>query len=192
MDLAGLDLAHEIFVPTQWDHEEDKARIAAGRPAGVWLGIPSLVDDSLGPAGDHPLAISGIAAWDIGRPWNEVRDEHAREMIEIAERVIPGLGSNIKFLETATPETLARFTRNAGGAMYGWEHTVNQVGTRRLPHATPIEGLFLSGSWTIPGSGSLRSFASGVHTAAMILRAEGAGPPLPGAAAAAANLPEID
>ena len=91
MDLDGLDLAHEIFVPTQWDHEEDKARIAAGKPAGVWLGIPSLVDDTLGPAGDHPLAISGIAAWDIGRPWNEVRDEHAREMIEIAERVIPGL-----------------------------------------------------------------------------------------------------
>ena len=36
----SLDLAHEVFVPTEWDHEEDKARIAAGRPAGVWIGIP--------------------------------------------------------------------------------------------------------------------------------------------------------
>jgi prolycopene isomerase len=192
LDLESLDLAHEIFVPTQWDHDEDKARIAAGRPAGVWLGIPSLVDDSLGPPGDHPLAISGIAAYDIGRPWSEAREEHAREMIELAERVIPELGANIKFMETATPETLQRFTRNSDGAMYGWEHVPTQVGTRRLPHTTPIDGLLLSGSWTIPGSGSLRSFASGVHTAAMILRMEGAGPPLPGAAAAAANLPEID
>jgi phytoene dehydrogenase-like protein len=190
-DLHSLDVAHEVFVPTQWDHEEDAARIAAGKPAGVWLGIPSLVDDTLGPAGDHPIAISAIAAYDLGRPWNEVREAYTQELIEIAERVIPDLGKNIKFLETATPDTLHRFTRNAGGAMYGFEHTPTQIGTKRLPHATPIDGLLLSGSWTIPGSGSLRCFASGVHTAAMILRAEGAGPPLPGAAAAGANLPEL-
>ena len=192
MDLESLDLAHEIFVPTQWDHEQDTEHIAAGRPAGVWLGIPSLVDDSLGPAGDHPLAISAIAKYDIGRPWNDLRDDYTRELIKIAERVIPDLSKNIKFLETATPDTLHRFTRNRAGAMYGWEHTPTQIGTRRLPHATPVEGLLLSGSWTIPGSGSLRCFASGVHTAAMILRELGAGPPLPGAAAAGANLPEID
>ena len=189
-DLHALDVAHEVFVPTQWDHEEDAARIAAGRPAGVWLGIPSLVDDTLGPAGDHPIAISAIAAHDIGRPWNDVREQYTRELIELAERVIPELGRNLKFLETATPDTLHRFTRNAGGAMYGFEHTPTQIGTKRLPHATPIDGLLLSGSWTIPGSGSLRCFASGVHTAAVILGAEGAGPPLPGDAAATANLPE--
>lgn len=192
MELESLDLAHEVFIPTQWDHEEDTARIAAGRPAGVWLGIPSLVDDSLGPAGDHPLAISAIAAYDIGRPWDEVREEYTRELIEIAERAIPDLGDNIKFLDTATPETLQRFTHNRDGAMYGFEHTPTQIGTRRLPHNTPIDGLLLSGSWTIPGSGSLRGYASGIHTAAMILRMEGAGPPLPGAASAAANLPDID
>jgi len=192
MDLRSLDLAHEIFIPTQWDHEEDEKHIAAGRPAGVWVGLPSLVDDSLGPAGDHPLAISAIAAYDIGRPWDEVRQEYSDALIKMTERVIPGLGRNIKFLETATPDTLVRFTRNSGGAMYGWEHPPTQVGTRRLSHDTPVGRLFLSGAWTIPGSGSLRSFASGVHTAGLILRAEGAGPPLPAQAATSANLPTID
>ena len=111
-------------------------------------------------------------------------------MIEIAERVIPGLRENIKFLETATPgDAAARFTRNAGGAMYGWEHTPNQVGTRRLPHATPIDGLLLSGLVDDPGLGLAALFASGVHTAAMILREAGRRPAVAGRGAAAAREP---
>jgi prolycopene isomerase len=192
IDLAELDLAHETFIPTGWDHEEEADNIAAGRPAGTWIGVPSLIDPSLAPAGEHALAISAIAAHDIGRPWEEHRDAYCELLLELAERAIPGLRKRIQFLETATPVTLERFTSNSGGAIYGWEQTPLQSGTRRLPHVTPIEGLLLSGHWTLPGSGSTRSFASGVHTAGIVLRMLGAGPPLPPSAATAANLPSLD
>lgn len=192
MDLGSLDLGHETFIPTQWDPEADAAHIAAGRPAGAWIGVPSLIDDSLAPPGDHALAVSAIAAWDIGRPWESVRAEYTDALLVLAERVIPGLRANVKFLETATPETLVRYTSNSEGAMYGWEQTPNQSGTQRLPQVSPVRGLLLSGSWTIPGSGSLRCFASGVQTAGIVLHELGAGPPLPGEAAARARLPDLD
>jgi prolycopene isomerase len=192
LDLKALDLAHEIFLPNQWDHNEDAANIAAGRPAGVWIGAPSILDDSLGPAGEHVLTITSIAPYDLGRPWNSVRAHYAEAMLKIAERAIPGLRKHITFLETATPETLARYTSNSGGAMYGWEQTPNQSGTQRLGHVTPLRGLLLSGAWTLPGSTSLRCFASGVQTAGIVLAQLGAGPPLPEEAALRANLPDHD
>jgi prolycopene isomerase len=190
LDLSGLDLAHETFIPSEWDQDSDEARIAAGEPAGVWVGIPTLIDPQLAPAGEHALAVSAVAAHDIGRPWTEHADAYCEELLKRAERLIPGLRENLKFLETATPETFVQFTSNSGGAMYGWEQTPAQSGTRRLSHQTPIDGLLLSGQWTLPGSGSLRCFASGVHTAQMVLRRSGAGDALPGFGAA--NLPDLD
>jgi len=192
IDLAGLDLAHEVFIPSSWDHEEEAGNIAAGRPAGTWIGAPSLIDPALAPAGEHALTISAIAAYDIGRPWDEHREQYCELLFELAERVIPDLRKRVQFLETAAPPALERFTSNSQGAIYGWEQTPLQSGTRRLPHVTPIEGLLLSGHWTLPGSGSTRSFASGVHTAGIVLRMLGAGPPLPPSAAVAANLPDLD
>jgi prolycopene isomerase len=192
IDLHELDLAHETFIPTSWDHEEEAANIAEGRPAGTWIGAASLVDPSLAPAGEHAIGISAIAAYDIGRPWDEHRQTYCDQLLELAERLIPDLRKHVTFLETATPPTLERFTSNTGGAIYGWDQTPLQSGTRRLPHTTPIEGLVISGHWTIPGSGSTRSFASGVHTAGIVLRILGAGPPLPASAATAANLPDLE
>jgi prolycopene isomerase len=192
LDLHELDLAHETFIPTSWDHEEEAEEIAAGRPAGTWIGAASLVDDSLAPPGEHAIAISAIAAWDIGRPWREHRETYCDLILERAERLIPHLRDHVTFLETATPETLYRFTSNNKGAIYGWDQIPMQSATRRLPHVTPIQGLLLSGHWTVPGSGSIRSFASGVHTAGIVLQELGAGPPIPPETAAAVNLPEFD
>ena len=192
IDLHALDLAHETFIPTDWDHEVEAVNISEGRPAGTWIGAASLIDPSLAPAGEHAIAISAIAAYDIGRSWDDHRETYCQLLLKRTERVIPDLRKHVQFLETATPKTLERFTSNSGGAIYGWAQTPMQSGTRRLPHTTPIEGLLISGHWTIPGSGSTRSFASGVHTAGIVLRMLGAGPPLPPSAAVAANLPSLE
>ena len=45
------------------------------------------------------------------------------------------------------------------------------AGTRRLHHRTPVEGLFLCGHWTQPGSGSFRVIFSGVETTMNVLGA---------------------
>jgi phytoene dehydrogenase-like protein len=73
--------------------------------------------------------------------------------------------------------------------MYGWENISSQTGTKRLSQQTPIEGLYLSGHWTLPGSGSLRVFSCGVQCAQRILMAEGLASALP--TFAEADLPSI-
>ena len=53
--------------------------------------------------------------------------------------------------------------------MYGWANTPAQATSQRLARRTPIGGLFLSGHWTQPGSGSLRAIFSGTQTAQEVL-----------------------
>jgi prolycopene isomerase len=64
---------------------------------------------------------------------------------------------------------MERYSMNRQGAMYGWENTVHQQGSRRPQNKTPIEGLYLASAWTQPGSGTINAMYSGVATAQMIL-----------------------
>ena len=54
-------------------------------------------------------------------------------------------------------------------AIYGWANTPNQTMPKRLDHVSPIEGLYLAGHWTDPGTGSVRCLLSGLRTAATIM-----------------------
>jgi phytoene dehydrogenase-like protein len=64
---------------------------------------------------------------------------------------------------------MERYTLNLTGAIYGWEVSPKQVGRRRLPHVTPIRGLYLSGHWTHPGGGVYGVVASGLETARAVV-----------------------
>jgi prolycopene isomerase len=97
-------------------------------------------------------------------------------MVGDFDRLFPGLKDSITFRETATPETLRRYSLNRGAACYGWENIPSQTGGKRSPHVTPVEGLFLSGHWSQPGSGSVRVLVSGLHTAQMVLVMTGSKP----------------
>ena len=179
---AGTDLnlrergAHEIFRPRHYDPEAVYEDIQAVRPGGVWGAIPTLIDPSLAPRGEHTLTISALAPYDIGKPWEGEAERYTELMLDDFEGVFPGLKDSITFLETATPDTLWRYCRNRGAACYGWENLPSQSGGRRSPHVTPLEGLFLSGHWSQPGSGSIRVFVSGMHTAQLVLVMSGSAP----------------
>ena len=66
-----------------------------------------------------------------------------------------------------TPPAFQRFTRNTGGAVYGWENTLANQGSRRPAQRTPIRGLYQCGSGTHPGGGVMG--ASGRLAALTIL-----------------------
>lgn len=177
---TSLDLsergAHEIFAPRHYDPEVLHEDMRRGRPAGVWAAIPTLVDPSLAPPGEHTLTITCMAPYDIGRPWEGEAERFAEIMLDDFEPIFPGLKDSITLLETATPETLRRYCLNSGAACYGWENTPAQSGGRRSPHVTPLEGLFLAGHWTQPGSGSVRVLVSGMHAAQLVLVSTGSKP----------------
>lgn len=166
-DPGALGLGHENFAFGSWDHEHTWADIQAGRPGGIWLNVPTLLDRSLAPEGVH-LAILTTLAVGADGSWHERRDRFAQALLDAIDPVVPDAREAIEVLDVATPDTLAAYTRNHDGAIYGWENTPAQTASKRLAHRTPVDGLFLSGHWTEEGSGSFRVMTSGRATAAMV------------------------
>ena len=87
----------------------------------------------------------------------------------MAERRFPGLGRHLRFVETGTPRTMERYTRNSEGAAYGWELSPSRVGPGRPGNRTPLAGLHLVGHWTQPGGGVYGVVSSGVQAARSVL-----------------------
>ena len=92
----------------------------------------------------------------------------------MAERGIPDLSRHIIIQDSATPLTLERYTGNDKGAAFGWAQGVDQVGLNRPQIETPIENLYLTGHWTIPGGGVESVVASGILVERKIIKEMGA------------------
>jgi phytoene dehydrogenase-like protein len=77
-------------------------------------------------------------------------------LIERAEtQVIHGLRSMIEVVDSATPLTNVRYTKNPQGAIVGYEWSMDNTFINRIKNRTPIKGLYLAGSWGNPGGGFL-------------------------------------
>jgi prolycopene isomerase len=170
LDLREMGAVHEVFRPLHVDHDDTWADIQEGRPGGMFGTVPTLSDPALAPEGEHILTVHSLAPFDIGEPWEERAEAYGDQVVEAYEKVFPGLRESITFREVATPRALQRHSLNRDGAAYGWENIPTQTGGKRSPHIAPLDGLFLSGHWTQPGTGSLRAFVSGMHTAQLVLR----------------------
>ena len=115
------------------------------------------------------MVFTSMMPYDAATPWEEHKQRYTDEMIATVEELMPGFRDSITYITEATPETFEHYTRNTNGAVYGWENIPQQSLPKRLAHKTPIEGLFLSGHWTEPGSSSFRVVYSGVQAAQSIL-----------------------
>jgi prolycopene isomerase len=154
--------AHETFLNRHWDHRETQRDILAGRPGGMWVNVPSLVDPSLAPAGEHVVIATSLAPFAIGESWSDAKQRYTDALVSEVDGAFPGFKDAITHIETATPLTFAHFGGTDEGAIYGWANTAAQAGTKRPSRTTPIPGLHLTGHWTQPGSGSFRAVWSGM------------------------------
>jgi prolycopene isomerase len=167
-DPAELGLSHETFVFTTWDHDETWAGIKQARPGGIWVSVPTIVDPSLAPPGTHLAIVTSLAPATADGSWRQARDGYTRALLDAVEQAVPGITDAFEIVDTATPDTLYRYTLNRGGAAYGWENIPAQTASKRLAHRTPLDGLFLSGHWSEEGTSSLRVLTSGRAVAAMV------------------------
>ena len=90
-------------------------------------------------------------------------------MVARAEEALPGLSARIETRKVGTPITMERYTFNTGGAAYGWANIPPQCGAMRPGPRAPVEGLFLAGHWTFPGSGISAALVSGRLAAEAVL-----------------------
>lgn len=168
IDPLEHDLDHEVAVFKHSDADKEYAEALAGRPGGTWLSIPTLMDPGLAPEGEHLVIFTSLMAYDVGEDWETAKPRIQEEMIDRVEELMPGYRESITFVDSATPKTFEDYTLAQQGAIYGWENAPNQTVPKRLDPKTPIDGLWLTGHWTHPGTGSIRCLLSGALTAARI------------------------
>lgn len=135
--------------------------------------FPSLHDRSLSPETGESVYLYVGAPFKNEYFWKQIRQEMVDDIISRASEIIPDLKSSIDVVESATPQTLYRYTYNREGASRGWAALIDQTKFDVMPYETQIKGLFLSGHWvTFPtGQGGIAMAAyAGKSTAKIILR----------------------
>lgn len=169
MDLAAAGVCHESFQFPSRDHEKAFASTAAGDPEWLSMTVPTLLDPSLAPAGEHAVVLTTLLPYDASPNWRKDKKPRVERMLAQVEERVPGFGRQLRFAEGGTPRTMERYTRNTAGAIYGWELTPAQVGPGRLAATMPIEGLHLAGHWTRPGGGIYGVVLSGIDAATRVV-----------------------
>jgi len=91
-------------------------------------------------------------------------------LLERLREILPGIEDHIVVRLSASARTSYYYTNNWQGAMLGWEMSPDQLGSARLPNATPVENLYLTGHWTQPGGGITPVIISAQRVARMILK----------------------
>jgi prolycopene isomerase len=178
-DVLQYEPAHETFIYKHWDHDDTWRDILAGKPGGMSMSIMTMLDPGLAPANEHVIIITAVAPYEIDKPWPERREEYMDSLLAEFEVTIPNLREHLSFSIGGTPLEIERYTRNHRGATYGWELVPQQIGSKRLGHSAPIDGLYLAGHWTEEGPASFRVILSGINTATKILADSGSADSIP-------------
>jgi phytoene dehydrogenase-like protein len=139
--------------------------------------IPSTLDDSLAPEGQHVASLfCQHVAPELpdGRSWDDHREEVADLMIAMVDNYAPGFASSVIGRQILSPLDLERQFGLLGGDIFHGALTLNQLFSARpmLGHADyrgPLKGLYHCGSGAHPGGGV--TGAPG-HNAARVILAD--------------------
>jgi len=138
--------------------------------------IPSTLDDSLAPPGQHVASLfcQHVApTLPDGRSWDDHRDDVADLMIETVDAHAPNFKRSILARQALTPLDLERTFGLTGGDIFHGALDIGQIFSARpvlgnAAYRGPIAGLYMCGSGTHPGGGV--TGAPGHNAAQEILR----------------------
>ena len=136
--------------------------------------IPTLLDPSLAPEGQHVLsAYVQFAPYKLKEGnWNTRRKQLGDAVIKTLSIHSPKFADRIESTQVVTPQDLETTYGFTGGHVFHGELALDQLFTMRpvldwARYKTPIRGLFLCGSGTHPGNGL--TGASGANAAREII-----------------------
>ncbi|MFZ5667931.1 MAG: phytoene desaturase family protein [Pseudomonadota bacterium] len=138
--------------------------------------IPSVVDDSLAPAGRHVASLFCQHVQPVlsgGRSWDDHREEVADLMIATVDRWAPGFKASVLGRQINSPLDLERTFGLVNGDIMHGVLSLDQLFSARpvLGHGSyraPLKGLYMCGAGTHPGGGV--TGAPGHNAAREVLR----------------------
>ncbi len=130
----------------------------------------SQVDSSLT---SEEKSVGVICCIDYYSDWDKLSDEEYKAKkkkvgeiyIEKLEKLIPGIKDQIEYFEIGTSKTVARYTLNPEGAVYGFAQTPQRM---MLDKIQSIDNLHFASAWTKIGGGFSGAIYSG-YLCALIL-----------------------
>jgi phytoene dehydrogenase-like protein len=148
--LAYMDRAHASARADGWSAEPI-----------VEILIPSTVDDTLAPPGQH---VASLFCQHFryrlpgGRSWDDERERAADAAIDLVTRHAPNFKASVLGRRVLTPLDLERTFGLVGGDIFHGKLSLNQLFSARpiLGHGDyrlPLAGLYLCGSGAHPGGG---------------------------------------
>ena len=156
---AGIILAPSLgYMDRAWQDARD---LGWSREPVVEVLIPSTLDDSLSPEGQHVASLfCQHVAPELpdGTSWDDRREEVADLMIATVDRFAPGFATSVIGRQALSPLDLERQFGLLGGDIFHGALTLNQLFSARpmLGHADyrgPLKGLYHCGSGAHPGGG---------------------------------------
>jgi phytoene dehydrogenase-like protein len=156
---AGIIIAPSLaYMDRAYD---DAKREGWSREPIVEMLIPSTLDDSLAPRGQHVASLFCQHVQPVlsdGRSWDDHREKVADLMIATVDRYAPGFKQCVLGRQILSPLDLERTFGLIGGDIFHGALTLDQLFSARpmLGHAdyrAPLPGLYMCGSGTHPGGG---------------------------------------
>jgi len=156
---AGIIIAPDLgYMDRAW---QDARAQGWSREPVIEVLIPSILDDTLCPPGQHVASLfCQHVAPELpgGRSWDEHREEVADLMIATVDKYAPGFAASVIGRQVLSPLDLERQFGLLGGDIFHGALTLNQLFSARpmLGHADyrgPLKGLYHCGSGAHPGGG---------------------------------------
>src|ERR1700682_3109358 len=156
---AGIIIGPSLgYMDRAW---QDARTHGWGRAAVVEGLVPSTLDDTLCPPGQHVASLfcQHVAPQlPDGRSWDDHREEVADLMIATVDNYAPGFAKSVIGRQILSPLDLERQFGLLGGDIFHGALTLNQLFSARpmLGHADyrgPLKGLYHCGSGAHPGGG---------------------------------------
>lgn len=129
------------------------------------ISCPVLRDPALAPEGQSGLVVSTLLDYGLTRHYadngnyEKLKQFCSDKIIDVLERIFPGISESVLFSICATPTTLERINGSKEGAITGWAFTnAKMPAEMRLKKIsksvqTPINDIYQCGQWTFSPSG---------------------------------------
>ena len=156
----------------------DAKRDGMSKAPIVEMLIPSIIDDSLAPKGQHVASLfcqQFAPVLPNGRNWDDERETAADLIIDTVERWAPGFRASVIARQIHSPLDLERKFGLSGGDIMHGNMSLDQLWSARPilgngAYRGPLKGLYMCGAGTHPGGGV--TGAPG-HNAAQEILADG-------------------